>query len=412
MTPTDHRSGNRRLTAACISVGAAGVGALVVTVLRTHRPFDDAALFGFFFAILTLTYVRPLRLWHEGQAEHLSLDEALVVPMVLLLTPVETMLAVGLSAFIGQLARRAHRTKMVFNVGQTMTSAGLALAVSRLLGASTGHATSMRALVAAFLGGLAFDAFTTTAVAWIISLAQRVAFLPILTDGGVVRAATYVGSLSLGVLVALAAASHHLVLGVVIVPVAVLHFAYAAALGQWRERRRTEDLYRAARSFQDTMDSEQVRTRLVTSVRDLLGAERAVLVPASESDRATDDGSVLRVPLDDELAVVVDSRVGGGKWDSSDLDVLRALVGVATGALRNATLYEQLRVITSSLGEGVFAVDRDGITGFMNPAAVLALGWTEDDLIGHRLDERLGGGEPGRVSAVSSVLLRGETVVD
>ena len=398
----------RDVNALCAAVGVAGLASLVVAYLGALRPFADPPIFAFFLVVLTVTYVRPLRLWHDGQAENVQLDEALFVPMALLLTPFETLVAMGGAAAIGFLIRRSTLSKVSFNIGNTLVAGAAGLTVVRVLGISTADAGSARAVAAAFVGGLVFDAVSTVGVAGIISVAQRVPFLPVLLEDAVVRSATYVGSLSLGVLVALAAAPHHIVLGIVIVPVAVLHLTYAAALGQWRERRRTEELYRAAKTIQDSMDSDEVRTRLVGSARDLLGAERAVLVPVADVPDASD--VALHAPVDDELAIVVDQRVGGGKWDASDVDVLRALAGVATGALRNATLYEQLRVITSSLGEGVFAVDHDGVTQFMNPAAQRMLGWDEADLLGHHLDSSIG--PDGLPTAVTAALARGETVVD
>jgi diguanylate cyclase (GGDEF)-like protein/PAS domain S-box-containing protein len=69
-------------------------------------------------------------------------------------------------------------------------------------------------------------------------------------------------------------------------------------------------------------------------------------------------------------------------FDASDRALLDALAAVGGGALRNATLYEEgrfqrerLAAITSSLGEGVCAVNRVGQLTFMNPAASSMLGW-------------------------------------
>src|SRR5207244_4931624 len=83
----------------------------------------------------------------------------------------------------------------------------------------------------------------------------------------------------------------------------------------------------------------------------------------------------------------------GGKWlevagrsrsepfDDADRALLEALAAVGSGALTNATLFEEVRyernrleAITSSLGEGVCAVDGAGNLTFVNPAAQEMLG--------------------------------------
>ena len=48
--------------------------------------------------------------------------------------------------------------------------------------------------------------------------------------------------------------------------------------------------------------------------------------------------------------------------------LLRALASVASTSLANATLFQQMRTITSSLGEGVISLDHHGRVEFVNPA--------------------------------------------
>ncbi len=47
------------------------------------------------------------------------------------------------------------------------------------------------------------------------------------------------------------------------------------------------------------------------------------------------------------------------------------------------------RAITNNLGEGVYAVDREGRVTFMNPAAERILGWTEAELLGKNMHEAI-----------------------
>src|SRR5439155_829884 len=77
----------------------------------------------------------------------------------------------------------------------------------------------------------------------------------------------------------------------------------------------------------------------------------------------------LRAPVDDTIAVEVVERTGGGEWAANDAGLLRALASVASTSLANATLFQQMRTITSSLGEGVISLDRHGRVDFVNRLA-------------------------------------------
>jgi PAS domain S-box-containing protein len=85
-----------------------------------------------------------------------------------------------------------------------------------------------------------------------------------------------------------------------------------------------------------------------------------------------------------------------GEFTENDESIIVQLVQMGSVALENARLFhevqaaeQQLRrqlqltsAITDSLGEGVYATDREGRMTFMNPAAAEMLGWTEAELLG------------------------------
>jgi diguanylate cyclase (GGDEF)-like protein/PAS domain S-box-containing protein len=129
--------------------------------------------------------------------------------------------------------------------------------------------------------------------------------------------------------------------------------------------------------------------QLLASARTLLDATDARLV--SLDSPATDGG--LRASLDSTIAVEVSGRLAGGTWDGNDAGLLRALASVASNALAHATLFEQVRTITSSLGEGVIAIDPQGVITFVNPAAGRMLGWPEEELIGQVFHDVVHGAE-------------------
>ena len=148
----------------------------------------------------------------------------------------------------------------------------------------------------------------------------------------------------------------------------------------------------------------------------LLGPKRAKLRTA------------IGVPLksgDDVVGVIGLAHIEAGPvFGSAELALMEEIARLASIALDNARLYaaaqdelaertraeaenarlfrqvkaaeDHLRqqldftsAITSSLGEGVLALDRDGVITFANPAAVQLLGWTTGQLLGRPLDSLL-----------------------
>jgi diguanylate cyclase (GGDEF)-like protein/PAS domain S-box-containing protein len=99
------------------------------------------------------------------------------------------------------------------------------------------------------------------------------------------------------------------------------------------------------------------------------------------------DGSTLAAPLelaDRRLWLSVSGRSRTEPFDDADRAVLDALASLGAIALSNAELYaaverekDDLLVITSSLGEGVCAVNKTGEVTFMNPAGARMLGWPD-----------------------------------
>ena len=87
--------------------------------------------------------------------------------------------------------------------------------------------------------------------------------------------------------------------------------------------------------------------------------------------------------------LVVSGRSRAEPFDDADRALLDALAAVGSGALENASLYEERRneqerlvALTSSLGEGVCAFDLEGRITFLNPAAEELLGCRAEDVIG------------------------------
>jgi diguanylate cyclase (GGDEF)-like protein/PAS domain S-box-containing protein len=376
----------RRLSVAPICFGAAlaGVVSLFLAALLGGPPTSSLWLVSGFAAAMVTMELLPAHLTHRGDSEALRLEEAFIVPMTLLLAPVEVVSVVLISVAVAGTARRRGWLKTAFNTGVMGTCAAAGTGIAHLLG--LGGAVTARDLAAAVVGGLVLCVVSTAAVAGIISVVQGAAFRAILLDGALVRVATWFGSLSLGLLVAMAALAQPYSLLVAVIPLVVLQVAFTGATRQWRERQQAEAVYTAASHIHASVDSAQVRRELVTAARQLLGAGGVRMV--HELDEPTPDGAV-RVPLDDASAVEVSERATGGAWTRGDISRLQALAGVASGALANAVLYEQLQAITRSLGEGVLALDAAGRITFVNPAGARLLAWRSDELLGRHVADAI-----------------------
>jgi diguanylate cyclase (GGDEF)-like protein/PAS domain S-box-containing protein len=368
--------------ALCLSVSAMGVGTLIAAWAMSKDPWHNGWLALTFAIGIAVLQVMPLKLSHEGQGEIIHLEEAFLVAMALFLSPFAALLALGGAVGFGHVWHGRGWLKTSFNTGQFVLSGGIGLGVSRLLGTSTGD-LSTHSILAAALGVLVFAVLSMSAVATIITIVQQGRFRDNVFDGVEVRIATWASALAVGVLIASATDRHVWTLPVTVLPLAMLQLIYSRAFGQYRERRQIEELYAAASSIRSSMDSRGVLEQLLASARTLLDSTDARLV-ALDAPKSEDG---LRAPVDNALAVEVSGKLAGGDWDGNDEGLLRALASVASNALAHATLFEQVRTITSSLGEGVIAIDPQGVIDFVNPAAERMLGWSEPELIGKQFHD-------------------------
>jgi diguanylate cyclase (GGDEF)-like protein/PAS domain S-box-containing protein len=365
----------------CGAAGLAGVCAVLVAGFLSDWDRSQGELTLVLLGALTVVVLFPLHLTHRADSEAIRLEEAFFVPMVLLLPPMPTVAALGLATAIACVAHRRGVLKTAFNAGMISASAGVGVAIATLGGGSDG--VTIRSGIAAFVGGLVFCCASALAVSGVISVAQGVPFRPVFMHGAQVRLATWIGSLSLGVAVAVAIDQGHTGLALAIAPALVLQYGYRAALARVRERQQADALYDAAGHIHATVDSDAVRARLTAAATELLGAGDVRIVPVGTEP----EPGTLMAPISDDSALLVGERATGGSWSKGDEKRLLALTAVARGALANALVFEQMQAITRSLGEGVVALDENGIVTFANPAAESLLGWRRGELVGREIAE-------------------------
>jgi PAS domain S-box-containing protein len=157
-------------------------------------------------------------------------------------------------------------------------------------------------------------------------------------------------------------------------------------------------LHQVLRSGEPDLMSEIPQKLLVASARDEehrqiirnLGLTSYIIVPLITRGKVVG-------------AISLFSAESKRHYGPDDLTLAEELSRRAAVAIENALLYHEtrqaeaalrhrldfLRAVTRSLGEGLYAVDQEGRATYVNPAAEELLGWTEDELLGEPMHEKI-----------------------
>ena len=334
-----------------------------------------ALLFGL---AMVAAWVWPLRIFRDGQAEALHVDEGFFVLLALLLPSWAVVCVFASATLAAQAVRHRHVLKSAFNTGQVVASAGIGLMVLHRFAASPGP-IGPRDVGAATLAALAYMTVNTGAfVAIVAAMGSRARRA--LLDGLGVRLLLVAGGVVTGLTAALAVQGHAWAGPLAVAPFVLLPRVLSGHFKAHHDRLRLRGL------FETTLDANRSSP---ADIRRLLtdAARRHLSCSAAEfSSRPGPRG--LSAPLvfagrTEWLVVSPEGRTA--PFDDDDRALLNALAAVGATALSNASLYEQsqgqkesLAAITSNLGEGVCALDLEGRITFVNPAAAELLGWPPD----------------------------------
>ncbi|HEY7043172.1 MAG TPA: EAL domain-containing protein [Nocardioidaceae bacterium] len=378
----------RTLALATAATAAAAVGAAAGVVLglpQTHVPHSNIAAVAIAVCLVALHMIPQRNLTTGSHVENIHLDEVLFVPTVLMLSPWQSLIVVGLGSIAGGLVLRRSTMKNIFNIASMTLSTTAAVLVVHALGVSPTPHPGVGDALAGMLGALTLTSVSALCVRSIVSLASGVSLFLLLKETAV-NLAPWAGAVTLGGLgvVAVGAypASAILVLGVVV----FVHRSYAAALNEVNARRQAERLQQAIASLRSHTDPELVKSDLVAAAKELVGADRADVV----TDEDEDPDNAYSAPLPGGQRLRVSDRRGTDHWDDRDRATLVELAGVAGDVLRTAEVIARLRTITNSQSEGVIALDMNAHITFVNPAAVQMLNARRDeDLLGQPIQATL-----------------------
>ena len=360
-------SGLRAITGGTLVLAVAGSATLPLLDPR-DRVQDSAVVAAVLAALLIFLHTRPARsVKSPNHVESIQLDEVLIVPILLLLGPWQSLAVMTIGSVAGSVSMRRSLTKTIFNLAQILLATVSAVWVVNVVGRSSDHPLLSDAL-AGMLGALVLTTVSAVFVRSVVSYATGLPLLPLLraiADSAI----PWAGAVTLGGVAAICYGAERwtslLVLGLSL----FVARAHTASVHEVIARRQAEKLQQAIASLRSRTDPDLVTADLLEAARDLLGASSADLVPEGTEDTVRS----LSTPVANGMRLRVADERGRDLWDERDRSTLIALAGVAGDVLRTTEVLARLRTITNSQTEGVIALDLDARITFVNPAAVAML---------------------------------------
>ena len=388
----------RAVVSAAVLVGAAALASAIVQLPSTAPSMLQVVVACVIGALMVASWVWPLMIFVDRHSKTVHFDEYCFVALVVLVPPSIALVTFFATTVLAQLVRRRALVKSAFNVGQVLGAAGAGILALRLVApagtvlrhagqaGAVGGLTLGRVLLGAAAGGVVYAVVNIVSVASVL-VATGVPWRNALGKDLDSRVKFLSGSIVIALTTAVLVADAPWLLALAVAPPLILRVVLAEQFEASRDRARVRGLFEATLHANRSMGEDDVTAALVSSAQMLLRGSDAWLSEHPEGDDA------LHAPvavLDNQLWLNVDGRDRAEPFDSSDQALLDALAAVGTGAMSNATLYEEgrsqrerLSAITSSMGEGVCALTPAGDVTFLNPAACTMLGW---DVAAHSLE--------------------------
>ena len=360
---------------------AAGAVAIAVSISRAVGDGwpggTDVVLAVVFGALMAASWIWPIMLYIDNESDAFVLDEACFILLILLVPGDMTVLVFAAVSVVAQAIRRRPFAKSLFNVGQVVTSAGVATLVFALLhGQSTpiGYAK----VGAALAGVVCYYIVNTGAmvtILWTLGTPWRRTVV-----GGIGgKLLVICGSVAIAIPTALLLAHDPKYLPLAVLPLVILRVVGAGHFYALHDRARLRGLFEATLDVNRAKNIDETKTAVLHAASLLLRSPEATLTSAQP------EGEDLTTSFEvggEELWLGVSGRSRTEPFDDADQTLLEALAAVGSIALAKTNLLDEwqqqkdkLSVITSSLGEGVCAITEAGEITFLNPAGASMLGW-------------------------------------
>ncbi|MCW2928581.1 MAG: multi-sensor signal transduction histidine kinase [Thermoleophilia bacterium] len=390
-------------------VSAAAAGSIALAAWLTGMPASADVPGALAFAVaLVFVQLLPIPFPRGSQLELVRIEEAVVLPMLLLLDPVPALAAATVGILVGNLVQgQRDAVKVVFNVAQLVLSVAAALAISTALTSATSPGFGAAELAAAGCGLVGMFLVNQVLVAGVMRVAAGVPFGKVLFEDASLKGGMWVANAALGTLLVLPAIHAPWLLLVALVPLAMLHAAWRVHSERAGDEQRLRELEVAIGGLVGGAPLQDVARILAEGARDVVeasgaevrifdgelaywaqrGEDGSVETGESRHDEAdaADDRSrvALTVPLTGgagafgELKVWHERSAEGTSrsFTRRDRTLLEMLRHQAASALDNARLSarsaQQQRTIAQVFehsSEGMLVLDSHGRVQGWNPA--------------------------------------------
>ena len=252
--------------------------ALVAATLAFGSPIvdDDVRMVLAFASALLVVQLLPIPFPRGSQMELIGLEEAVVVPLVLMLEPGPALVATTLGVLAGQFrGSRPNPLKAAFNTAQLVLAVGAALLVTWLASGSTAPGYGAPELLAATLGLVAMFVVNQLLVAGVMRLAAGTPIRRSLNDDRVLKVGMWVANAAIGALLVLPAIEAPGLLLVALVPLAMLNAGWRVHADRARDEQRLNELGSAVGGMSGELSIERVARALADSARDVVDATGA-----------------------------------------------------------------------------------------------------------------------------------------
>jgi PAS domain S-box-containing protein len=422
MTATSRLPAPARRMALAVALGAT-VLAGVTVVLHGGTPLHWLGVAGLAAGITCGEVLRVDLPYRRGGNASFDLSDAALAAGLLVLGPVEVVVASVIAMTLWQAIERVAPIKLAFNVAHYVAgAAAAALAVDAL--APRPGAVDLQAFGAVALGMGLFLVVNVVSVGGVIAFTSGRSWWRtvqgILAPTGALLA---VGTLGLGLLVVLVHGSAAWALPALGVPVVLLYTASRDEVRAQVDRERSAGFVELEQRLGETTDPQRVCELVAAGAETILGCNAAVwrdgawATPVPEGSRPCPvdaeltmtlvargpalgpnaEGQCAAIGLGGGVLVVWPGELGVGRAAEEWVDRLGRSGRVHFARVDAAVALEQeratLRAVVDGTADGIFVTSDDGTIRLWNPAMARLSGVPSDAAVGMGVREVLGEGD-------------------
>lgn len=280
----------------------------------------------------------PLMVYRNDSVQGLLLLDGLFVVAALTLTPRATYLVFTVGVIVGAFKFGTDLPRRIFNTTQPVAGVVLALLAAEAYATVTG--TNASGAMAAVIGAAVMFLYAALSISAAVAFAMRIRWWDLFTDDIWFRVLFWSASVSLGLLVGIAARTDIRTLLFSLIPLAVLHSALAGHRRAYVDRGRISRLIDGTIAAYRATQVEEVQTAVVDATKQLLEASEGGIGLTHPTGALA-----VRIRTSDtqQRWLWVDEPWNEKRFTKADRRLMEALATVAAGAIANAELVAEIQ---------------------------------------------------------------------